>query len=216
MTFDPDYMSNNPAFDLIRGIPDEVQRNADRYGHETVITDTTRGAPKAAYSIPAKVEQYDDGFDPVEHKPAHVPDKTQVSYQSFDNGVQTIAGTPAQNINVTMPNSFAPVAMQSLAAPAPMAPVTAPVQAQDLSNKPAPMQIAHTPPGVPPAVASVGENRPAPVIPPIMPAPPPPLNTAASLSSSLPPPPMTSMNTNGAQQLTPTSLPPMKAAPPVA
>lgn len=221
MTFDPDYMTNNPSFELLSGIPDEVKANAEAFGTLDVHpgeASVRRGAPKPEYNIPQQPVVYDDGFDPLAVQPAHAAPNTEVSFQSYDDGAQTITGTPVENINVPLPNSVAPVPVAAQPAPIMPSPTAPPVAqdlsgnhapalppanaqviAQDLSSQapaPAPAPIPPTPPGVPPAVSTVGENRPAPVLPPTappvapqLPATPPPV--APVLGSSLPPAPMT-------------------------
>lgn len=187
-------MSNNPAFKPVQGVPPEIEAR-----REQVKAPPGSMAPKRPsdeyQSIRPDERQYDDPNTTEIVTPNHIPGETHSTFQSFEDGAQTIAGSRADDITVSLPNRSAPV----VTAPPPMA------------------HIPPTPEGTPPARTNLDVASPAPIAPaeptspppPALPAPqtaPPP---APALASSLPPPPMT-VPTAAPQQLQSTTIPPRR------
>lgn len=189
MTFDPDFMAHHSEFELLRGIPPEVQANAAALSasgqSRTAVhrppdaySKAPGPAPSAATQIPTQ--------DPARHG-LRRGDVT--SFEAFSDGAQTIAGQQPEQINVQMSNPVdamdprpptpastppavpmgtdAPASVPRVAATAPVVPSTPPVAAT------APV-VPSTPPAPP---LAVGPMPPAPIMTP---------SGAQSITSSLP------------------------------
>lgn len=105
--WDPAYMSNNPAFRPVSGIPEPIQKAAARAKQNLPATPGTPKRPPDDYMrvLPDDRSEVSNNEVVIPNPKGYDETEMRTTFQSFDDGAQTIAGSQPQDIsNSTLPN----------------------------------------------------------------------------------------------------------------